>query len=159
VSWEHLIVSLSVLDDQLDWVSEVSGREVIPPSPPAPLPTVRQVLTALAGAGCHGLRYFKLAGDDLRPLVEAFDIAGPDDKRFGALMLDGPGLDSDAVDGDMQVERVTLVSAWGYGVLAAALALRDVMKDVLIFDAGYNGSFVLMMADDEESRIVADWPW
>src|SRR5690348_2195248 len=48
-------------------------------------------LATLAGAGCHGLLYFTLAGeadDALRTLLEEFDEPGPilDGNYFGALM-------------------------------------------------------------------------
>jgi hypothetical protein len=163
VSWEHTIVPLSEHGEDLEWVSEVTGRTLTRPPSQLPMPSVRQVLTALAGAGCHGLLYFQLADadDDLRKLLEEFAEPGPilDGNHFGALMLDGPSLDSDAVKGDMLVDDVTFVSAHGDTVLAAAVALRGVIGDLLLYDAGYNGSFFLMLAEDELPQISADWPW
>jgi hypothetical protein len=164
VSWEHTIVALSEHRNDLEWVSEMTGHALPRPPLPVPLPSVHQVLAALAGAGCRGLLYFELAADaddDLRKLLEEFVEPGPilDGNHFGALMLGGPSLDSDAVTGDMLVDDVTLVSAYGDTVLAAALALRGLIGDVFLFDAGYNGSCFLMMAEDELPQISAAWPW
>jgi hypothetical protein len=164
VSWEHFIVPLSKFTDDLDWVSEVTGQALARPPSQLPLPSVRQVLDALAGAGCHGLLYFELAADaddDLRKLLEEFAEPGPilDGNYFGALTLDGPSLDSHAVTGDMLVDQIAFGSAHGDTVQAAALALRGFFGDVFLFDAGYNGSFFLMMAEDELPQIAAEWPW
>jgi hypothetical protein len=127
------------------------------------LPTVKEVLTGLRTAGCHGTAWYSIIGADDTGLASCPNrdlcdrLPGPD---LGEVSITVEGADSLAapIRLDDRVTQVAFRSPRG-GVLRAARTLALIGGEQLVFDTDVNVLVVSPDDTDEDLESVWPWPW
>ncbi|QLQ35588.1 hypothetical protein [Micromonospora robiginosa] len=167
MSWHLLVTPLYVAaaDGGLEWAAAAESAFGLPDEPPAPheLPTVEQVLAAFREAGCHGVRWFQIAGHDATS-----DLPGCPDPAtcasVGGLDLGEVSVGVDGAGGDEPVKLDQAVTDIGFrkpsgrGVLAATVALASQTGPLLVFGDSGEHVFVVSPGDDP-THLGQHWPW
>lgn len=167
VSWHLLVAPLHTVlaDGGLEWAAGAESSFGLPEEPPAAreLPTVSQVLSAFREAGCHGVPWFQVVGQEVTS-----DLPGCPDRAtcasMGGLDLGEVSLGVDGADGDEPVELDQAVTDIGFrkpsgtAVLAAVVALASQAGPLLVFDDSGEHVFVVSPGDDP-TDLAQHWPW
>ncbi|MEV4763305.1 hypothetical protein AB0J89_11785 [Micromonospora chokoriensis] len=164
----HVLVAplhTAVADGGLEWVAGAGASFGLPEEPPAAreLPTVSQVLSAFREAGCHGVPWFRVAGQEVTG-----DLPGCPDPAtcaaMGGLDLGEVSLGVDGADGGEPVELDQAVTDIGFrkpsgnAVLAAVVALASQAGPLLVVDDSGEHVFVVSPGDDP-TDLSQHWPW
>ncbi|RQX16537.1 hypothetical protein DDE19_14880 [Micromonospora ureilytica] len=122
-----------------------------------------QVLSAFREAGCHGVPWFQVVGQEVTS-----DLPGCPDRAtcasMGGLDLGEVSLGVDGADGDEPVELDQAVTDIGFrkpsgtAVLAAVVALASQAGPLLVFDDSGEHVFVVSPGDDP-TDLAQHWPW
>lgn len=157
VSWSLFLMPADRMSHS--HMAEIASSLVDAHSGPAPLPTVRQVLTALVAAGCHGAAWYRLDGleDPLPRCTDYQRCAAGQGNDLGEVSLHcGRDLASPVGPEDL-VECVSLRKPRA-GSLAAAVALTSISTAQIVFDEGLE-HFLVVQPDDAIEDLRNIWPW
>lgn len=164
MSWSVLVIPLHTCpQDVLDWARELA-LTAVPEQPPPDraLPTVKEFLTGLRTAGCHGTAWYSIiCGDDPGlpscPNQALCDrIPGPD---LGEVSIKVEGAESLAapIRIDDRVTQVAIRKPRG-GLQRAVRTLALIGGEQLVFDDS-DLNVLVVSPDDTDEDLEPAWPW